>query len=163
MTGLPLRRLVKGRQQTPQHKTPQQSCIALVSQAPTLRTPRIRTSTPCHSSPVPALALPAGAAVSKWAIEYERPASAAFQVNNPQAAVFCGNCNLLLHAAMQKAGEEDDCDACGACRWAGRLRVLGQKTGLLAGSWLACCCLAPPRPPICRPPQPLTYPLHLAP
>ena len=79
--------------------------------------------------PLPA-PLPAGAAVSKWAIEYERPASAAFQVNNPQAAVFCGNCNLLLHAAMKKAGEEDDCDACGACG-------LNGWGCWLAGGWLA--------------------------
>lgn len=54
----------------------------------------------------------AGAAVTKWGIEYERPASAAFQLNNPEAAVFCNNCNVLLHAAMVKGGQEDDCDAC---------------------------------------------------
>jgi DNA (cytosine-5)-methyltransferase 1 len=54
----------------------------------------------------------AGAAVTKWGIEYEKPAAAAFKVNNPEAAVFCNNCNVLLHAAMVKAGLEDDCDAC---------------------------------------------------
>ncbi|PSC75867.1 DNA (cytosine-5)-methyltransferase 1-like [Micractinium conductrix] len=58
----------------------------------------------------------AGAAISKWGIEYERPAAAAFEVNNPDAAVFCNNCNVLLHAAMVKGGEEDDCDACDDAR-----------------------------------------------
>ena len=54
-----------------------------------------------------------GAAVTKWGVEYERPAAAAFQVNNPAAFSFCNNCNVLLHAAMVKGGMEDDCDACG--------------------------------------------------
>lgn len=35
-------------------------------------------------------------AVSKWAIEYEKPAADAFQLNNPDAAVFCNNCNVIL-------------------------------------------------------------------
>lgn len=38
-----------------------------------------------------------------------------------QAAVFCNNCNVLLHAAMSKAGLEDDCDACGERGKAGSL------------------------------------------
>lgn len=37
--------------------------------------------------------------------------------------MFCNNCNVLLHAAMTKAGLEDDCDACGeeerGVRWEG--------------------------------------------
>lgn len=51
----------------------------------------------------------AGAAYTKWAIEYERPAADAFKLNNEDAAVFCDNCNVLLHAAMAKAGLESDC------------------------------------------------------
>lgn len=38
----------------------------------------------------------AGVAVSKWAIEYEQPAADAFKLNNPDAAVFCNNCNAIL-------------------------------------------------------------------
>ena len=53
----------------------------------------------------------AKAAVTKWAIEYEEPAAESFKLNNPDAAVFCNNCNVLLHAAMQKAGQESDCMA----------------------------------------------------
>ena len=78
--------------------------------------PRRRAAPACPPFLLLILSLPpssAGAAVSKWGIEYERPAAAAFEVNNPQAAVFCNNCNVLLHAAMTKAGLEDDCDACG--------------------------------------------------
>lgn len=41
-------------------------------------------------------ALQAGVAVSKWAIEYEQPAADAFKLNNPDAAVFCNNCNAIL-------------------------------------------------------------------
>jgi DNA (cytosine-5)-methyltransferase 1 len=33
---------------------------------------------------------------TKWAIEYEQPAADAFQLNNPGAAVFCNNCNVIL-------------------------------------------------------------------
>lgn len=51
----------------------------------------------------------AGAAYTKWAIEYERPAAEAFRLNNPDAATFCNNCNVLLHAAMVKAGLGEDC------------------------------------------------------
>ena len=53
----------------------------------------------------------ARAAETKWAIEYEQPAAEAFKLNNPDAAVFCNNCNVLLHAAMVKAGQEGDCEA----------------------------------------------------
>lgn len=53
----------------------------------------------------------AKAAVTKWAIEYEEPAAESFKLNNPEAAVFCNNCNVLLHAAMVKAGQETDCMA----------------------------------------------------
>ena len=51
----------------------------------------------------------AGAAVTKWAIEYEQAAADSFKLNNPEAAVFCNNCNVLLHAAMSKCGQERDC------------------------------------------------------
>ncbi|KAF6265105.1 hypothetical protein COO60DRAFT_1470199 [Scenedesmus sp. NREL 46B-D3] len=54
----------------------------------------------------------AGVADSKWAIEYEQPAADAFKLNNPEAAVFCNNCNVILVAAMQKAGLDSDCSAC---------------------------------------------------
>ncbi|KAL6767831.1 MET1 [Auxenochlorella protothecoides x Auxenochlorella symbiontica] len=53
----------------------------------------------------------AGAAHARWAIEYERPAAEAFRLNNPRAATFCANCNVLLHAAMVKGGGADDCQA----------------------------------------------------
>lgn len=53
----------------------------------------------------------AGVAVSKWAIEYEYPASEAYKLNHPEAAVFCHNCNVLLAAAMIKAGQEGECSA----------------------------------------------------
>jgi len=43
-----------------------------------------------------AVLLQAGVAVSKWAIEYEQPAADAFKLNNPEAAVFCNNCNAIL-------------------------------------------------------------------
>lgn len=33
---------------------------------------------------------------SRWAIEYEQPAADAYQLNNPQAKVFCANCNVIL-------------------------------------------------------------------
>jgi DNA (cytosine-5)-methyltransferase 1 len=51
----------------------------------------------------------AGAAYTQWAIEYESPAADAFKLNNPDAAVFCNNCNVLLHAAMVKSGQDSDC------------------------------------------------------
>lgn len=47
----------------------------------------------------------AGVAVSHWAIEYEPSAAEAFKLNNPSAATFCNNCNVLLRAAMEKAGQ----------------------------------------------------------
>ncbi|KAI8469979.1 MAG: S-adenosyl-L-methionine-dependent methyltransferase [Monoraphidium minutum] len=53
----------------------------------------------------------AGVAVSKWAIEYESPAADAFKLNNPDAEVFCANCNVILRAAMDKAGLASDCCA----------------------------------------------------
>ncbi len=53
----------------------------------------------------------AGAAVTKWAIEYEQAAAESFKVNNPEASIFCNNCNVLLHAAMAKCGQESDCMA----------------------------------------------------
>lgn len=53
----------------------------------------------------------ARAAVTKWAIEYEQAAADSFKLNNPESAVFCNNCNVLLHAAMVKFGQEGDCMA----------------------------------------------------
>lgn len=38
----------------------------------------------------------AGVAVSKWGVEYDAAAADAFQKNNPDAKVFCNNCNVLL-------------------------------------------------------------------
>jgi hypothetical protein len=40
--------------------------------------------------------LQAGVAVSRWAVEYEQAAADAFKLNNPDASVFCNNCNVLL-------------------------------------------------------------------
>ena len=57
----------------------------------------------------------AGAATTKWAIEYWKPAADAFKLNNPEAAVYNGNCNVLLHRAMAKAGAEAQCEASEAC------------------------------------------------
>ncbi len=51
----------------------------------------------------------AEAAFTKWAIEYESPAADAFRVNHPDATVWCANCNVILAAAMYKAGQQDDC------------------------------------------------------
>ena len=51
----------------------------------------------------------AGAAFTRWAIEYEVPAADAFKENYPYAHMFCNNCNVLLHAAMLKSGMENDC------------------------------------------------------
>lgn len=41
-------------------------------------------------------------AKAKWAIEYDQAAADAFKLNNPDAEVFCNNCNVLLRAAMAK-------------------------------------------------------------
>lgn len=53
-----------------------------------------------------------------------------------QAAVFCNNCNVLLHAAMVKGGQEDDCDACGELdrgwlhgSWSGVVPPLSKEAG----------------------------------
>lgn len=35
-------------------------------------------------------------ATTKWAIEYEHPASEAFKLNHPETEVFCENCNVIL-------------------------------------------------------------------
>jgi len=57
----------------------------------------------------------AGVAKTKWAVEYDQAAADAFKLNNPDAEVFCNNCNVLLRAAMAKAGILQDCDACDDC------------------------------------------------
>lgn len=56
----------------------------------------------------------AGVAKSHWAVEYEYPAAEAFRKNNPDAATFCANCNVILWAAMDKAGLAHDGMACEA-------------------------------------------------
>ena len=53
----------------------------------------------------------AGAAICKWAIEYEHPAAEAFKLNHTDAHVMCNNCNVILTAAMHKAGLQDICRA----------------------------------------------------
>ncbi|GFR46091.1 hypothetical protein Agub_g7558 [Astrephomene gubernaculifera] len=60
----------------------------------------------------------AGVADSKWAIEYDSEAAEAFRINNPAARVFCNNCNVLLQAAMLKAGLGSDCVAAPECQQA---------------------------------------------
>lgn len=57
----------------------------------------------------------AGVANTKWAIEYWKPAADAFKLNNPDAEVYNGNCNVLLHRAMLKAGALEQCDASESC------------------------------------------------
>lgn len=57
----------------------------------------------------------AGVANTKWAIEYWKPAADAFKLNNPGAEVYNGNCNVLLHRAMSKAGALEQCDASESC------------------------------------------------
>ncbi|KXZ43940.1 hypothetical protein GPECTOR_77g36 [Gonium pectorale] len=57
----------------------------------------------------------AGVADSRWAIEYDHEAAEAFRLNNPDAKVFCNNCNVLLQAAMLKAGAGADCVAHPTC------------------------------------------------
>ena len=57
----------------------------------------------------------AGASHAKWAIEYEPPAAEAYKLNNPAATVFADNCNVILAAAMKKAGCEGDCEMDEAC------------------------------------------------
>lgn len=57
----------------------------------------------------------AGVAKTKWAIEYWKPAADAFKLNNPDAEVYNGNCNVLLHRAMLKAGALEQCDASESC------------------------------------------------
>lgn len=66
--------------------------------------------------------------MSKYAIEYEKPAAAAYKINNPEADVMCNNCNVLLHAAMLKDGQEDDCDACGE-HWCFKLALSWHMDG----------------------------------
>ncbi|KAG2494496.1 hypothetical protein HYH03_007265 [Edaphochlamys debaryana] len=51
----------------------------------------------------------AGVADTRWAIEYDARAAEAFALNNPDAKVFCANCNVLLRAAMVAHGMESDC------------------------------------------------------
>jgi hypothetical protein len=60
----------------------------------------------CHpASPLPPFLPPpphthartqAGVAETKWAIEYEQPAADAFKLNNPNAAVYANDCNVIL-------------------------------------------------------------------
>eukprot|EP00897_Mesotaenium_endlicherianum_P010338 jgi/Mesen1/9332/ME000061S08775 len=50
-----------------------------------------------------------GVSETKWAIEYEQPAAQAFQLNHPEADVFCDNCNVILRCMMEKGGAMRDC------------------------------------------------------
>jgi DNA (cytosine-5)-methyltransferase 1 len=54
-------------------------------------------------------AVQAGVAVSKWAIEYEQPAADAFKLNNPDAAVFCNNCNAILVVSGRSSSSQGSC------------------------------------------------------
>ncbi|XP_024387799.1 DNA (cytosine-5)-methyltransferase 1A isoform X2 [Physcomitrium patens] len=51
----------------------------------------------------------AGVATTKWAIEYEHPASEAFNLNHPETNVFCENCNVILRCIMERGGDSDEC------------------------------------------------------
>lgn len=54
----------------------------------------------------------AGVADTRWAIEYEAPAADAFKLNNPNAEVFCANCNVILRvraAACRGFVHQKDC------------------------------------------------------
>ncbi|KAJ0964117.1 hypothetical protein J5N97_029239 [Dioscorea zingiberensis] len=50
-----------------------------------------------------------GVSLTKWAIEYERPAGEAFSQNHPDTYMFIDNCNVILRAIMEKCGDVDDC------------------------------------------------------
>ncbi|PNH10666.1 DNA (cytosine-5)-methyltransferase 1A [Tetrabaena socialis] len=85
--------------------------------------------------------LQSGVAVSRWAVELDPHAAAAFAANNPGAAVFNADCTTLLAAAMSKADAAERCVATPACLAAAerldpalvaRLPAPGQ-VGLLAG------------------------------
>jgi DNA (cytosine-5)-methyltransferase 1 len=43
----------------------------------------------------------AGATESKWAIEVDEAAAHAYRLNNPNAAVFTGDCNAFLKKVMK--------------------------------------------------------------
>ena len=43
-----------------------------------------------------------GASVTKWAIEYEQPAAAAFSLNHPDSHMFATNCNVILRWEWEK-------------------------------------------------------------
>ena len=42
------------------------------------------------------LCLYPGVSETRWAIEYEQPAAAAFSLNHPSTHMFCTNCNVIL-------------------------------------------------------------------
>ena len=63
---------------------------------------------------------------SRWAIEYENPAAEAFKLNHPHAAVWAANCNVILAAAMGKAGQSAFCAA-------------SPEVSCLLGLSLSCC------------------------
>lgn len=69
----------------------------------------------------------AGAAVSKWAIEYEAPAAEAFKLNNPDATVWAANCNVILAAAMAKAGLSTHCVASPEVRSSDAMQSAGER------------------------------------
>lgn len=51
----------------------------------------------------------ARAAHARWAVEYEEAAAEAFRLNHPEAVCWAKNCNVILTAAMHKAGMADLC------------------------------------------------------
>ncbi|XP_010553726.1 PREDICTED: DNA (cytosine-5)-methyltransferase 1-like isoform X2 [Tarenaya hassleriana] len=51
----------------------------------------------------------AGVSATKWAIEYDEQAGAAFKLNHLESTVFVNNCNVILRAIMEKFGDLDDC------------------------------------------------------
>eukprot|EP00898_Chlorokybus_atmophyticus_P004393 jgi/Chlat1/4955/Chrsp32S00378 len=50
-----------------------------------------------------------GVTRTKWAVEYDSAAADAFRLNNPDAAMFCENCNVVLRRLMEKGGASDSC------------------------------------------------------
>nr|GMC78621.1 DNA (cytosine-5)-methyltransferase [Ipomoea batatas] len=50
-----------------------------------------------------------GAAVTKWAIEYDQKASEAFKLNHPHAFTVVQNCNVVLRDVMMANGDAHDC------------------------------------------------------
>ncbi|XP_019171500.1 PREDICTED: DNA (cytosine-5)-methyltransferase 1-like [Ipomoea nil] len=50
-----------------------------------------------------------GAAVTKWAIEFDQKAAEAFKLNHPDAFTLVQDCNVVLRDVMMANGDADDC------------------------------------------------------